>query len=77
MKQVITSARKPLDEKDERVYQIYDKLVDIRDLIGDLEDDYNPLADRTYDTMKDFDVLDKVFKYVEKAEGIMRRYFYE
>ena len=76
MKKVVTSARKPLDEKDERVYQIYDKLLDIRNLIGELEDDYHPLA-HTYDTMDDFDVLDKVFKYVEKAERIMRKYFYE
>lgn len=77
MKQVVTSARKTLDEKDERVYQIYDKLLDIRDLIGDLEDDYNPLADITYSTERDFEVLEKVFKYVEKAERIMGRYFYE
>lgn len=77
MKQIVTSARKTLDEKDERVYQIYDKLLDIRDLIGDLEDDYNPLADITYSTERDFEVLEKVFKYVEKAERIMGRYFYE
>lgn len=77
MKQVVTSARKTLDEKDERVYQIYDKLLDIRDLIGDLEDDYNPLADITYSTERDFEVLEKVFKYVEKAERIMGKYFYE
>lgn len=77
MKQVVTSARKTLDEKDERVYQIYDKLIDIRDLIGDLEDDYNPLADITYSTERDFEVLEKVFKYVEKAERIMGKYFYE
>ena len=77
MKQVITSARKPLDEQDERVYQIYDKLLDIRNLIGELEDDYHPLADRTYQTEKDFEVMDKVFKYVERAERVMGRYFYE